>query len=297
MMPKGSAEPRQRCSNSRGFCVAVGAIGLSAAVACAFGIDSSLLVEDAAALVIGPGHPQAPLSAQRTGAPQDDAGRFVSKVLGSTELQWKKVFAKDGKTYRPPVLVLYRSVTSAGCGGPAQSSIGPFYCDVDQKIYLDTSFFDELARRYHGCDVGSEYCQAADAYVIAHEIGHHVQNLLGILPKAHQAQRLASNMAAANHIQVQVELQADCLAGLWANYENQDRLSQGKGPAFEPGDMAAAMQTAAALGNDTLQLRTQGYVVPDSFTHGSAAQRKRWLNKGFESGTVAGCNTFAAAPL
>ena len=165
--------------------------------------------------------------------------------------------------------------------------MGPFYCPSDQKVYLDTSFFDQIATRFRGCDVGSKTCQFSQAYVIAHEVGHHVQNLLGILPKAQQAQRAADSKAAANHIQVQVELQADCLAGVWANRENESLKSQGKPPFIEPGDVEAALRTAAAIGDDTLQRTAQGYVVPDSFTHGSAEQRQRWFNTGFRSGTVA----------
>jgi hypothetical protein len=175
--------------------------------------------------------------------------------------------------------------------------MGPFYCPADQKVYLDTSFFDQIATRFRGCDVGSRTCQFSQAYVIAHEVGHHVQNLLGILPKAQQAQRAADSKAAANHIQVQVELQADCLAGVWANRENEMLKSEGKPPFIEPGDVEAALRTAAAIGDDTLQRRAQGYVVPDSFTHGSSEQRQRWFNTGFRSGTIASCNTFAAAQL
>ena len=142
--------------------------------------------------------------------------------------------------------------------------MGPFYCPSDQKVYLDTSFFEQIATRFRGCDVGSKACQFAEAYVIAHEVGHHVQNLLGILPKAQQAQRAADSKAGANHIQVQVELQADCLAGVWANRENETLRSQGKPAFIEPGDVEAALRTAAAIGDDTLQRRGQGYVVPDS---------------------------------
>jgi len=232
-----------------------------------------------------------------TGSPQDDMGRFVSKVLGSTELQWKQIFAKDGKIYRPPVLVLYRGATHASCGGAAQSAMRPFYCPADQKIYLDTSFFDQIVTRLRGCEVRNNACQFAQAYVIAHLVGRHVQNLLGILPKAQQAQRAADSKAAANHIQVQVELQADCLAGIWANRENEMLKSEGKPPFIEPGDVEAALRTAAAIGDDTLQPRAQGYVGPDSFTHGSSEQRQRWFNTGFRSGSVASCNTFAAAQL
>jgi predicted metalloprotease len=224
-------------------------------------------------------------------------GRFVSKVLGSTELLWTQIFAKDGKMYRAPVMVLYPDVTHADCGGVAQSAMGPFYCPVDQKVYLDTLFFDQIATRFRDCDVGSKSCQFAQAYVIAHEVGHHVQNLLGILPKAQQAQRAAGSRAGVNHIRAQVELQADCLAGVWANHENQSLRSQGKPPLIEPGDVEAALRTAAAIGDDTIQRKAQGYVVPDSFTHGSTEQRQRWFNAGLQSGKVGSCNTFAAAQL
>jgi predicted metalloprotease len=260
----------------------------------ALGIDPSLLIGGVEVLT-GPGQPQvqqqAPAPGKRGGSPQDDMGRFVSKVLGSTEVQWKQIFAKDGKTYRAPVLVLYRGQTRADCGGVAQSAMGPFYCPADLKIYLDTSFFDQIATRFRGCDVGSKSCQFAQAYVIAHEVGHHVQNLLQILPKAQQAQRAAHSKAQANHIQVQVELQADCLAGVWANHSDE------QWKFIQPGDVEAAMRTAAAIGDDTLQRRAQGYVVPDSFTHGSAEQRQRWFMTGLKSGAVASCNTFAAAQL
>jgi uncharacterized protein len=278
--------------------IGIGTIVVLGIVGWALGIDPSLLIGGAEMLNRQqPQIQQAPPTARRTGAPQDDMGRFVSKVLGSTELQWKQIFSKDGKSYRAPVLVLYRGQTHASCGGAAQAAMGPFYCPADQKVYLDTSFFDQIATRFRGCDVGSKSCQFSQAYVIAHEVGHHVQNLLGILPKAQQAQRSTGNKAAANHIQVQVELQADCLAGVWANRENESLKSQGKPAFIEPGDIEAALRTAAAIGDDTLQRRAQGYVVPDSFTHGSSEQRQRWFNTGFRSGTVSSCNTFAAAQL
>jgi uncharacterized protein len=277
----------------------VGTIVILGLVGWALGIDPSLLI-GGAEMINRQGQPQvqqAPPTARRTGAPQDDMGRFVSKVLGSTEVQWRQIFAKDGKSYRAPVLVLYRGRTQAQCGGVAQSAMGPFYCPADQKVYLDTSFFDQIATRFRGCDVGSKSCQFSQAYVIAHEVGHHVQNLMGILPKAQQLQRTVGSKAEANQIQVRVELQADCLAGVWANQENESLKRQGKPPFIEPGDVEAALRTAAAIGDDTLQRRSQGYVVPDSFTHGSAEQRQRWFNTGFRSGTVASCNTFASAQM
>ena len=305
----GNVEDRREeggYAGGRGFGLPIGGggLGIGAIIALgligwALGIDPRLLI-GGAEILTGGNEPQvqAPPTARRTtGVPDDEMGRFVSRVLGSTELQWKQVFAEDGRTYRTPVLVLYRGATRADCGGVAQSAMGPFYCPVDQKVYLDTSFFDQIATRFRGCDVGSKACQFSEAYVIAHEVGHHVQNLLGILPKAQQAQRAADSKAGANHIQVQVELQADCLAGVWANRENESLKSEGKPAFIEPGDIEAALRTAAAIGDDTLQRRGQGHVVPDSFTHGSAEQRQRWFTAGFRSGSIASCNTFASAQL
>ncbi len=278
--------------------LSIGTIVVLGIIGWALGVDPSLLIGGAQVLS-GSGQPQvqAPQTARRTATPQDETGRFVNKVLGSTDARWKEIFAKDGRTYRPPVLVLYRGATDAKCGGQAQSAMGPFYCPNDKKIYLDTSFFDQIATRFHGCDVGSKSCQFSQAYVIAHEVGHHVQNLLGVLPKAQKAQQVANSRAEANHIQVQVELQADCLAGVWASRENEYLKSQGKPPFIESGDVEAALQTAAAIGDDTLQRRSQGRVVPDSFTHGSSEQRQRWFYTGFRSGSVKSCNTFQSAQL
>ena len=277
--------------------LSIGAIVALGLIGWALGIDPSLLIGGAEVLT-GPSRPQvqAPPTARRTGAPQDDMGRFVSKVLGSTELQWKQVFAKDGKIYRAPVLVLYRGATHASCGGAAQSAMGPFYCPADQKVYLDTSFFDQIATRFRGCDVGSRACQFSQAYVIAHEVGHHVQNLIGILKTVQQTQRTVDK-ATANRIQLQVELQADCLAGVWANLENEFLKSQNKPPIMDASDVEAALRAVNAIGDDTLQRKAQVNAVPDSFTHGSAEQRQRWFNTGLRSGSITSCNTFGAAQL
>src|SRR5260221_12650230 len=172
--------------------------------------------------------------------------------------------------------------------------MGPFYCPTDRRIYLDTSFFRDMRDRFRGCS--GKACEFAEAYVIAHEVGHHVQNLLGILPKAQNAQRAAGSKAAANRIQVRVELQADCLAGVWANRENEMLKSEGKPPFIEPGDVEAALRTAAAIGDDTLQRRARGYLVPHSFTHGSPGHRQRRVNTGLPSGSGPTRHTFAAAP-
>jgi predicted metalloprotease len=254
------------------------------------GIDPRVLI-GGAEMLGGSTHVQAPVShaPRHTGTPNDSMGRFVSEVLGSTEVVWKDVFTREGGTYRPPVLVMYRNVTDAACGGRADHRMGPFYCPVDRKVYLDTSFFTEIERRFHGCS--GKACSFSEAYVIAHEVGHHVQNLLGILPKVQKMQRAVSSKADANHLQVRVELQADCFAGVWAHNAGQ------KWNLLQPGYIEAALQTAAAIGDDTLQRRAQGYVVPDSFTHGSSAQRKRWFTTGFEQGKVGACNTFKAARL
>ena len=223
----------------------------------------------------------------RTGAPSDQMGQLVSAVLGGTEVQWQKIFAQYGKTYEPPKLVMFSGTTRSGCGA-AQSAMGPFYCPNDRKVYLDTSFFQDLERRFRACDAGSKACQFSQAYVIAHEVGHHVQNLLGILSKAQQTQQ-SMDKVEANRVQVLVELQADCLAGIWA-YHSEESWK-----FIDPGDVEAAMQTSAAIGDDRLQKQAQGYVVPDAFTHGSSEQRTRWFTTGLKSGNVESCDTFKTA--
>ena len=199
-------------------------------------------------------------------------------MLGSTEVQWKKILAQHGKDYQPPTLVMFSRATSSACGF-AQSAMGPFYCPLDRKVYLDTSFFEDLERRFRACDAGSKSCQFSQAYVITHEIGHHVQNLLGILPRVQHMQQ-GMDREEANHLQVRVELQADCFAGLWAHHSQKDWAF------IEEGDVEAAMQTASAIGDDRLQRRSQGYVVPDAFTHGSSAQRTRWFMTRAEIGSA-----------
>jgi len=232
--------------------------------------------------------------ARRTGTPSDQIGNFVSRILGSTEVEWKDIFSKAGQTYRPPTLVLYNNVTDGRCGGEARASMGPFYCPVDRKVYLDTSFFRQIETRFHGCE--GKACQFSQAYVIAHEVGHHVQNLLGILPKVQGMQR-GLDRAQANHLQVQVELQADCFAGVWANHENQRQKDRGRPPFVEQSDVDAALKTAAAIGDDTLQRNAGRAVVPDAFTHGSSEQRQRWFSTGLTQGTVGACDTFKASRL
>jgi predicted metalloprotease len=272
----------------------IGTIVVLGLVGWALGIDPRLLIGGAEMLSHGGSSYQQPIPAgRRTGAPSDDIGRFVSTVLGNIDAEWTDIFQKRGDTYRKPVLVLFRSQTQGGCG-MAQSAMGPFYCPNDHKVYLDTTFFREIEARFHGCE-GSA-CRFSQAYVIAHEVGHHVQNLFGILPKIQQQQQ-ATNRTGANRLQVEVELQADCFAGLWANHENARLVKQGRPPLVESGDIEAALQTASAIGDDTLQRQATGRVVPDSFTHGSAAQRQRWFGNGFREGTVAACNTLRGQSL
>src|SRR5215468_5981047 len=271
----------------------IGTIVVLGLLGWALGIDPRLLIGGAEILTGGGQQQEAPLNpggqARQTGTPTDEMGKFVASVLGSTEVQWKEIFDKAGQRYRPPTLVLYSGATQAACGA-AQSAMGPFYCPNDQKVYLDTSFFRDVETRFHGCDTGSKACQFVQAYIIAHEVGHHVQNQLGILQKAHQQQQ-GVDKASANRIQVRVELQADCLAGVWANKSEQ------RWKLLQPGDVEAALRTAAAIGDDRLQQQARGYVVPDSFTHGSAEQRQRWFQTGLREGTVGACNTFAAQQL
>jgi uncharacterized protein len=258
------------------------------------GIDPRILIGGADILSGGGGSQQQQQQQQdsqetRTAAPSDQMAQFVSAVLGGTEAQWQKIFAQSGKTYEPPTLVMFSGVTRSACGF-AQSAMGPFYCPNDRKVYLDTSFFQDLERRFRACDAGSKSCQFSEAYVISHEIGHHVQNLLGILPKVQQLQQ-GMDKADSNQLQVRVELQADCLAGVWAHH------SQETWSFIEPGDVEAAMQTASAIGDDRMQRQAQGYVVPDAFTHGSSQQRTRWFMTGLRSGKLESCDTFNAAQL
>ena len=205
---------------------------------------------------------------------------FIKKVLRSTEKVWSELLPKYGLRYREPILVLYRGYTKSGCGG-AESQMGPFYCPVDKKVYLDLGFFDELARRH------SAPGDFAQAYVLAHEIGHHVQDIAGTLEKVQKIkQQLGGRGPKANALQVKVELQADCYAGVWGHY------AQKEFHMLEPGDLEEALNAASAIGDDTLQKEATGRVVPDAFTHGSSAQRVAWFKRGFESGDMRQCNTF-----
>jgi hypothetical protein len=231
----------------------------------------------------------APHQAQRGGgSPQevcttDPARRFSCQVLANTEDTWARIFQARGQQYQPAKFAFFQGGTNSGCGA-AQSAMGPFYCPSDSSIYLDTSFYAELQNKFGAAG------DFAQAYVIAHEVGHHIQGLSGVLADVHRRQQRLS-AREGNALQVRVELQADCYAGVYAA---NARDAQGR-PVLEPGDVEEGLTAAAAIGDDTLQRQAQGRVVPESFTHGSAAQRQQWLRRGLESGDPAACDTFAAA--
>lgn len=207
-------------------------------------------------------------------------GELAAVVLKDTETTWHEYFARYGEQYTPATMVLYTGGTRTACGS-GQAAMGPFYCPADQKIYLDLSFYEDMRTKLGASG------DTAFGYVIAHEVGHHVQNLLGTLPQVQQAQQAAHSQAQANALSVKLELQADCYAGIWAKYAQKENL-------LEPGDIEEAMKAAEAVGDDRLQQRSRGYVVHDSFTHGSSAQRMAWFQRGFTSGDHRQCNTFQA---
>ena len=219
------------------------------------------------------------------GPPADDAqAKFVSQVLRSTETVWAAAFQERGKLYEDPKLRLFRDSYPTACG-QGQAAAGPFYCGEDRTVYLDLGFFDVMTQQ-----LGAPG-QFAHAYVIGHEVGHHVQNLLGTLAKVN-AQREQGGEARSNALSVRLELQADCFAGVWAN-----RSQQEQGWRLEPGDIESALNAAAQIGDDTLQRRARGTVVPESFTHGTSAERVNWFKRGFNSGQIDACDTFSAEPL
>src|SRR5271168_3582997 len=295
--PSDNVEDNRGASPSRGGLpggaggLGIGTVIVIGLISWYFGIDPSVLLNGAQILTGG-----GPISEQTSQAPQvtagtpsDPTGKFVALVLGDTEDRWTEIFAANGKTYHPPKLRLFSGSEPTPCAF-ARSAMGPFYCPRDQRIYLDTAFFSDLQNKFGGC-TDSNACKFSEAYVIAHEVGHHVQNELGILPRVTQAQQAASSQTEANALQVRVELQADCFAGVWANHAQQ------KHSFLDPGDVDQALQTASAIGDDRLQKEMQGYVVPDSFTHGTSEQRKRWFSNGFNSGQVSACDTMSANSL
>lgn len=212
-----------------------------------------------------------------TGTPDDEAGQFVAAVLADTEDTWTEVFAAGGRDYPEPTLVLFSGSTSSACGF-ASAATGPFYCPGDQKVYIDLAFYRELRTRF---EAPGDF---AEAYVIAHEIGHHVQNVLGILPKVN-ATRQRSGEAESNQLSIRLELQADCLAGIWANSAESRGI-------LDVGDIEEALNAASQIGDDAIQRRTQGYVVPESFNHGTSEQRVRWFRRGYQQGDLNSCDTF-----
>jgi len=216
------------------------------------------------------------------GTPNDQMGEFVARVLGSTEDAWSKIFAQSGSEYRPPTLVLYDGAVRSACG-MGQSAMGPFYCPNDEKLYVDLSFYRDLQSRFRAPG------DFAQAYVIAHEVGHHVQKLTGSFKRLEQARGRVAQ-AEYNRLSVRMELQADCYAGVWGYHA-------GAMKQLSPGDIEEALNAATAIGDDRLQQQTQGRVVPESFTHGSSAQRVRWFKRGMESGQPKSCDTFNAASL
>jgi predicted metalloprotease len=263
--------------------IAGGGIGAVAIVVIGLllGVDPGFLLQ-----LVGGGGGVAPPPASQTHRPaggEDEMRRFVSVVLADTEDTWTEVFRRMGGRYEEPKLVLFSGATQSACGY-AQAAVGPFYCPGDHKVYLDLSFFRDLRTKYGAPG------DFAEAYVIAHEVGHHVQTLLGITRRV-DALRQRGGGAQANGLSVRLELQADCFAGVWANQANRARH------ILEAGDVDEGLQAASAVGDDRLQMRARGYVVPESFTHGSSAQRARWFRRGLDQGTIGACDTFNADRL
>jgi len=255
--------------------IGVGTIAL-ALVAWYFGVDPSLVINGANVV-------QRHSAQQQTQAPVNDPAeeplkRFVGQVLKDTEVTWSQLFEQSGKHYQEPKLVLFRGSTQTACG-TGEAAMGPFYCSADQKVYIDLGFYEELKQRFKAPG------NSAQAYVIAHEVGHHVQNLLGISGKVQRARSKVSE-TEGNALSVRLELQADCLAGVWVHHANKRR------PVLEAGDIERVLGAASAIGDDTLQKQARGYVTPESFTHGSARQRKDWFSRGFETGAVSSCDAF-----
>lgn len=229
--------------------------------------------------LLGGGSGPSPSQTSQSAARNDEAKQFVSTVLAETEDVWHSIFDQSGSTYSEPTLVLFSSQVQSACGF-ASAATGPFYCPGDRKVYIDLTFYDQLERSF---GAGGDFAQA---YVLAHEVGHHVQNLIGVLPEFNR-KRASMSETEANRMSVRVELQADCFAGIWAHYTNQKGL-------LEAGDIDEALNAARQIGDDTLQRRSQGYVVPESFNHGTSKQRSTWFRKGLEAGKVSACNTFEA---
>jgi predicted metalloprotease len=265
-----------------GVGIGLGGIVLVLAVSFLTGTNPLQIVNMIGGLQDGssPSAVEAPGPAQ---APQDQLGQFASVVLANTEDTWRALFSQKGRSYEEPRLVLFTGAVHSACG-TASSAVGPFYCPGDHKVYLDLSFFQDLSQRL---GAPGDFAQA---YVIAHEIGHHVQNLLGVAEQIAHRQRQTST-AEANVLSVKMELQADCLAGVWGHHARRERR------LIEPGDFEEGLRAAAAIGDDRLQHMSQGYVQPESWTHGSSKQRTTWLRRGLDSGDPSSCDTFAAGGI
>ena len=272
-------EDRRGMGGMVGGGIGVGTLVI-AVIAYFLGIDPSTVID--ASQQIQSQRAPAAQPAGKEGTPADEMGQFVSKVLGSTEDVWQQIFRAGGKQYRNPKLVLYSGATRTACG-TGQSAMGPFYCPNDEKLYVDLSFYNDLRQRF---GAPGDFAQA---YVIAHEVGHHVQNQLGIMERLQSLQGRASR-SDFNKMSVRVELQADCFAGVWGHHARDANL-------LDPGDVEEALTAATAIGDDRLQKQGQGYVVPESFTHGSSAQRVRWFRRGMESGQMSDCDTFRSEVL
>lgn len=258
-----------------------GGLGMVAIVVIAllFGVDPSILFDDTQ---MG-GGPATYAPSSPPSAADDELKQFVSVVLADTEETWHTLFQKMGRQYQEPTLVLFSGAVQSACGF-AQAAVGPFYCPLDRKVYIDLSFYRDLRDRFRAPG------DFAQAYVLAHEVGHHVQTLLGISARV-QELRGQVNRADGNRLSVMQELQADCLAGVWAHHAGRTR------DILEPGDIDEALNAASAIGDDRLQRQTQGTVVPESFTHGSSEQRARWFRRGFDGGALDRCDTFNAGQL
>jgi predicted metalloprotease len=272
----GNVEDRRGMGIGVGGGLGIGGVVI-AIIAAFLGVDPSAVLN-----TVQQTSTQADAREAPRGAPADEMGQFVSKVLGSTEDVWTQVFRESRSTYRAPTLVLYTGEVRSACGY-GQAAMGPFYCPGDQKLYIDLAFYDDLRRRFKAPG------DFAQAYVIAHEVGHHVQNLTGAFKKLESAQGRVSQ-SEYNRISVRMELQADCYAGIWGHYAARNNQ-------LDPGDVDEALTAATAIGDDRLQKQTQGRVVPDSFTHGSSEQRVRWFKRGMESGRVQDCDTFSSRTL
>lgn len=261
--------------------VGIGTIVIALAASYFFGIDPSTVINVATQMQGNP-EPQEVQSQQAQRAPASDPQtKFIRQILHSTERTWNAIFAEQGQQYVPPKLVIFTGRTPTACGA-GESAMGPFYCPADSKVYIDLAFYRDLQNRFKAPG------DFAQAYVIAHEIGHHVQHLLGISAKVQQARQRASE-AQGNALSVKLELQADCLAGVWAARANEAR------PILEAGDVDEALTAATAIGDDRLQQQSRGTITPDSFTHGTSEQRVRWFKRGISSGDMNQCSTFKSA--